>query len=207
MPKQTFPSFEAFIEANRHARLRQMVLGRDRGNWVLTHLMVNNLSVQWGEAGGKAVIEGASRPGGLTIFLQTRGAPAFSGNGRRFDDLSLMVAEPNDEFCLAADGGSRRWCSLYIPNGDLVGPSGDTTNRVGSMRGVFQLPPQRMERFRLVIEQLDEAVQQAPAVPVRIWRMGWTVAQEAPRVWPVGAHARVRDQSYGRGHEGNAQVA
>ncbi|MGA3210223.1 MAG: helix-turn-helix domain-containing protein [Terriglobales bacterium] len=163
MPIQRFSSFEAFMEANRHARLRPMVLGRDRGNWALTHLMVNNLSVQWGEAGGKAVIEGASRLGGLTLFLQTRGAPAFSGNGRRLDDLSLMVAQPDSEFCLAADGASRRWCSLYIPNGDLVSPDGDTKAAADSMRGVFQLPSQRMERFRSVIEQLDEAVQHAPA--------------------------------------------
>jgi len=121
------------------------------------------LSVQWGEAGGKAVIEGASKLGGLTLFLQTRGAPAFSGNGRRFDDLSLMVAGPDDEFCLAADGASRRWCSLYIPNGDLVSTNGDPTTAVDSMRGVFQLSPQRIESFRSVIEQLDAAVQQAPA--------------------------------------------
>jgi len=58
MPVQSFSSFEAFIDANRHARLRPMALGCDRGNWVLTHLMVNNLSVQWGQAGGKAVVEG-----------------------------------------------------------------------------------------------------------------------------------------------------
>ena len=32
------------------------------------------------------------------------------------------------------------------------------------MRGVFQLPPQRIERFRSVIEQLDEVVQREPAV-------------------------------------------
>jgi len=36
MPTQTFLTFEAFMDANRHARLRPMVLGRDRGNWVLT---------------------------------------------------------------------------------------------------------------------------------------------------------------------------
>ncbi|MGP0097832.1 MAG: helix-turn-helix domain-containing protein [Terriglobales bacterium] len=163
MPVQSFSSFEAFMDANRHAKLRPMVLGRDRGNWALTHLMVNNLSVQWGEAGGKAVIEGASRPGGITIFLQTRGEPAFSGNGRRFDNLSLMVVQPNDEFCLSADGSSRRWCSLFIPSKDLVSFNGNTTNPRGLMRGVFQLPPQRIERFTSVIEQLDEAVQQAPA--------------------------------------------
>jgi len=151
--------------ANRHASLRPMVLGRDRGNWVLTHLMVNNLSVQWGQAGGKAVIEGASKLGGLTMFLQTQGAPAFSGNGRRLDDLSLMVVGPDDEFCLAADGSSRRWCSLYIPNRDLVSANGDATATAAlcSTRGVFQLAPQRIERFRSLIEQLDKAVQQAPA--------------------------------------------
>jgi AraC family transcriptional regulator, ethanolamine operon transcriptional activator len=163
MPTQTFSSFEAFVGANQHARLRPMALGSDRGNWALTHLIVNHLSVQWGQAGGKAVVEGAGRLGGLTIFLQTRGSPAFSGNGRRFDDLSLMVVKPDDEFCLAADGASRRWCSLYIPNGDLVSPNRDTTNGVCSMQRVFQLPPKRMARFRSVIEQIDEAVRQAPA--------------------------------------------
>jgi AraC family transcriptional regulator, ethanolamine operon transcriptional activator len=163
MPAQSFLTFEAFMNANRHARLRPMVLGPDRGNWVLTHLTLDNLSVQWGQAGGKALIEGASKLGGLTIFLQTQGAPAFSGNGHRFDELSLMVVGPDDEFCLSADGSSRRWCSLYVPNGDLVGANGETKNAVGSMRGVFQLLPQRIGRFRSVIEQLDEAVQQAPA--------------------------------------------
>jgi AraC family ethanolamine operon transcriptional activator len=161
MPVRNFSSFEAFIEANQHAKLRPMVLGRDRGLWALTHLMVNTLSVQWGQAGGKAVVEGASRLGGLSIFLQTQGASAFSGNGHRFDDLSLMVVGPGEEFCLAADGSTRRWCSLYIPNGDLVSTNGDTTT-LGSMRGVFQLPPQRIKRFRTLIEQLDEAVQHAP---------------------------------------------
>jgi len=77
MPAQTFLTFEAFMNANRHARLRPMVLGPDRGNWVLTHLTLDNLSVQWGQAGGKALIEGASKLGGLTIFLQTQGSAGF----------------------------------------------------------------------------------------------------------------------------------
>jgi len=163
MPIQGFSSFEGFFEANRHARLRPMVLGFDRKKWILTHLMVGHLSVQWGEASGKAVVEGASRMGGLTFFLQTQGTSAFSGNGRRFCELSLMVAGPGDEFCLAADDPLRRWCSLYIPNEKLAGGNGDATTAAGSMRGVFELPPHRMERFRSVIEDLDVAVQRAPA--------------------------------------------
>ena len=35
MPTQTFSSFDAFFEANRHASLRAMLLGTDRGSWVL----------------------------------------------------------------------------------------------------------------------------------------------------------------------------
>ena len=58
MPTQSFLTFEAFFDANRHASLRATLLGRDRGNWMLTHLVVANLSVQWGQAGGKAVVEG-----------------------------------------------------------------------------------------------------------------------------------------------------
>jgi len=163
MPTQTFTSFETFFDANRHARLRPMVLGFDRKKWMLTHLNVNHLSVQWGQAGGKAVVEGATKPGGHTIFLQTQGAPAFSGNGRRLDGLSLMVAGPGEEFCLAANDTLRSWCSLYIPNEKLAGANGDATAADGSRPGVFQLPRRRMERFQSVIEMLDRAVQRAPA--------------------------------------------
>jgi len=163
MPTQSFSTFEAFFEANRHAGLRPMLLDRDHGNWALTHLVVNHLSVQWGQAAGKAVVEGAARLGGLTIFLQTQGLPAFSGNGRRLDELSLMVVGPGDEFCLAADASPRRWCSLYIPNGDLVGANGAATTAVGSRRGVSQLPWERIQRFRSAMGQLDETVLHAPA--------------------------------------------
>ena len=38
MPTKCFSSFEAFFDANRHASLRAMVLGPDRGKWVLTNL-------------------------------------------------------------------------------------------------------------------------------------------------------------------------
>jgi hypothetical protein len=46
MPKQTFSSFEAFFDANRHASLRAMVLGPVREHRLLTHLVLNNLSIQ-----------------------------------------------------------------------------------------------------------------------------------------------------------------
>jgi AraC family ethanolamine operon transcriptional activator len=162
MSTQSFSSFEAFFDANRHANLRAMVLGPDRGNWVLTNLTVDKLSVQFGQAGGNAVVEGSPQPGGVSIFVLTQGLSAMSGNGRRFDDHTFLVAHPGDDFCLAADSW-RRWCSLYIPNEELAGANQDAPDAaVGSMRGVFQLPPHRMERFRSVLQQLDEAVQQAP---------------------------------------------
>ncbi len=34
MPKQTFSSFEAFFDANRHATVRATLLGPARENWV-----------------------------------------------------------------------------------------------------------------------------------------------------------------------------
>ena len=110
MAIQSFSSFEAFFGANRHADLRAMLLGPGHRSWVLTHQIVNSLSIQWGQASGKAMVEGASRRGGLTIFLQTQGACSFSGNGRRLDNLSLMVGGPGEEFCLTADVSPRRWC-------------------------------------------------------------------------------------------------
>ncbi len=163
MPTQLFCSFEAFFDSNQHANLRPMLLGHDRGNWVLTSLTVNQLSVQWGKAGGRAVVEGATKLGGLTIFLQTHGESAFSGNGRRLDDRSLMVVGPGEEFCLAADASSRCWCSVYIPNNSLVSANQNAPTSAGFMSGVFRLPSHRIDRFRSIMGQFDGSLQRAPA--------------------------------------------
>lgn len=161
LPTQIFSSFEAYFDANQHASLRATVLGSDDGNWVLTHLNVSSLSIQWGQAGANVVVEGAPKPGGVSIFIPTQRSSWISGNGRWFDDCSLMAVGPGDEFCLAADA-SRRWCSLYIPNEKLADANGDAAAAYSSMHGLFQLPFQRIERFRLAVGQFDEAVQQAP---------------------------------------------
>jgi len=161
MPTRSFSSFEAFFDANRHANLRAMVLGPDRGNWVLTNVKVNKLSVQFSHADGNAVVEGSPMPGGVSIFILTQGFTAMSGNGQRFDDRTLLIARAGDEFCLAADS-PRRWCSLYIPSSELVGANQDATTAVGPMRGVIRLAPERIGSLRSVIRQFDEAVQQAP---------------------------------------------
>jgi AraC family transcriptional regulator, ethanolamine operon transcriptional activator len=85
----------------------------------------------------------------------------MSGNGQRFDGRTLLIAKPGDEFCLAANS-PRRWCSLYIPSAELVGANQDAMTAAGFERGVIRLPLQRIESFRSVIRQFDEAVQQAP---------------------------------------------
>ena len=161
MPTKCFSSFEAFFDANQHASLRAMVLGPDRGKWVLTNLPLSRITIQFGEAAGNAVVEGSPQPGGVSIFILTQGLSAMSGNGRRFDDRTLLVAKSGDEFCLAADAW-RRWCSFYVPNEVLARVNEDAPTAVGSRRGVFRLPLQRIERFRSVIQRLDEVVQQAP---------------------------------------------
>lgn len=162
MPTQSFSSFEAFFDANRHANLRAMVLGPDRGNWTLSNLPLGSLSFQFGEAAGDAVVEGSPQPGGISVFLLTRGLSAMSGNGRRFNELSMLVAGPGDEFCLAADSW-RSWCSLYIPNAQLAEAIGDSSHAVPSQRGVLRLPQNKIARFRSTIRQLDESAQRNPS--------------------------------------------
>ena len=158
---QRFSSFDAFFDSVRYANLRAMILEPDRGNWSLTSLAFNNISIQWGWAAGKAIVEGAGIPGGVSIFLQTHGIPAFSGNGRRLDELCLMVIRPGEEFCLAADPSPRRWCSLYGLGGDLVCGNEDAT--AAARPGVVRVLSEQIERFRLVLDRLDEVVQREPA--------------------------------------------
>ena len=159
MPTRTFSSFEAFFAANLHSDLRGMVLGRRRENWVMTQLVVNTLSIQWGRAGSSVVVEGAATPGGVSIFLPTRSPLGVSGNGHRLDESSLMINQTGDEFCIANDS-SRPWFSVYVPYAALAA-DGAATPSLASLHGFVQVPFPRIQRFRVVIGQLGEAVQRA----------------------------------------------
>jgi hypothetical protein len=163
MFRRTFSSFDAFFAANLHCSTAQgMVLGRKREDWVMTRLIVNGLSVQWGRPGDSVVVEGVAKPGGVTIYMLTEGPSGVKGDGCRLDDSSVMLAQTGHEFCFTNDS-LRRWFTVYIPNGVLTGANGDATTVPASMHGVIQLPPHRIERFRSVVRQLDEAVHGAPA--------------------------------------------
>ena len=158
MPTRTFSTFEAFFAANLHSDLRGMILGRRRENWVMTQLLINNLSVQWGRAGSSVVVEGAAKPGGISIFLPTQTPLGISGNGHRLDESSLVINQTGDEFCIANDS-SRPWFSVYVPYQTLAG--GEATTPVPFMHGFVQVPLPRIQRFRSVIGQFNEAVQRA----------------------------------------------
>ena len=158
MPTRTFSTFEAFFAANLHSDLRGMILGRRRENWVMTQLVVNTLSVQWGRAGSSVVVEGAAKPGGISIFIPTESPMGVSGNGHRLDESSLMINQTGDEFCIANDS-SRPWFSVYVPYETLAG--GEATTPVPFMHGFVQVPLPRIQRFRSVIGQFNEAVQRA----------------------------------------------
>jgi len=155
MPRQTFSSFEAFFDAFRFANMRPMVLGPAGENWMLSTLVLNNLSIQWGQAEAKTVVEGAPRAAGISIFLPTRTPEAWWCNGRQCDELSLMVDAPGADFCLATAAAPRSWCGLFIPNHVLADASGGVTAAVGSKRGFFQVSRQRIMRFRSVVGQLE----------------------------------------------------
>ena len=159
MPQQTFSSFEAFFDAFRFANMRPLVLGPAGENWLLTTLVLNNLSIQWGQAEAKAVVEGSPRAGGVSIFLPTRAPAAWWWNGNQCDELSLMVDAPGADFCLATAAIPRSWCGLFIPDQVLAGANRDT---VGSKRGFFKVSRLRITRFRSIIGQLEALVQGAP---------------------------------------------
>jgi AraC family transcriptional regulator, ethanolamine operon transcriptional activator len=144
--------------------MRAMVLGPAGENWVLSTLVLNNLSIQWGQAEAKAVVEGAPRAAGVSIFLPTRAPEAWWCNGRQCDELSLMVDVPDADFSLATADTPRSWCGLYIPNWVLADANGDVTTAVGSKRGFFQVSRQRIMRFRSVVGQLEAIVGGEPTV-------------------------------------------
>ncbi len=155
---QTFYQYEAYADALQHASLRATFLGRKHSNWALSHLSINNLSVQWGHTGGPGVVEGTVRPGGSVILMPTQNAHAMSANGRRFGDYSLMVLRPGGEFCLSATDFNR-WVNLFVPDGLLTGPIGTAVAGMGSSCRLIRVPLQGAEKFRAAMEELGLIVQ------------------------------------------------
>jgi AraC family ethanolamine operon transcriptional activator len=157
MPTRTFSSFEAFFAANLHSDVRGMILGRRRETWVMTQLPISTLSVQWGRAGSSVVVEGAAKPCGVSIFLPTHSPLGITGNGHRLDESSLLINQTGTEFCIANDS-LRPWFSVYVPYAALAA-DGAATPSLASLHGFVQVPFPRIQRFRVVIGQLGEAVQ------------------------------------------------
>jgi AraC family ethanolamine operon transcriptional activator len=121
---------------------------------------MNNLSVQWGQDGGPNMIEGSVNPGGIAIFMPSQNAQSLSGNGRTFDDLSLMMSIPGDEWCIAATNWNR-WISVFVPDEMRAEWSG-TPAAIGLSSGFIRIPLSRAERFRSAMERLRLIVQTAP---------------------------------------------
>jgi AraC family ethanolamine operon transcriptional activator len=162
MPTKTYSSFEAMFAANLHSDLRGMVLGRECKPWVMTQLVLNKVSVQWGRAGAGVVTQGGAKPGGVSFFLPTQSPLGVSGNGHRLDESSLVVNQDGDEFYIINDS-SKPWFSVYIPYEMLAGVSTDATSPVPSLHGFVQVPLQRIRRFRSFLGQFGEAIHKAPA--------------------------------------------
>lgn len=114
-----------------------------------------------GLPGASVIGEGAVRPGGISMFLPTQISAGLTGNGRRFDQSSVMVAQAGDEFCIT-NNGLTPWVSIYIPNEMLSGAGSDAETPVASMYGFVQVPLHKVERFRWVFGQFHEMVQQTP---------------------------------------------
>jgi AraC family transcriptional regulator, ethanolamine operon transcriptional activator len=161
---QTFFCYEAYADAIKDASLRATFLGRKYTNcWTLSYLPLGNLSVQWGDKGGPGVVEGTMKPSGTLIFMPTENAKAISGNGCRFDDLSLMVLKPGDEFCFSATNYNR-WFSVVVPNKLFVDSNGTARSNIGPSHSLIQVPRQAAEKFRSAVEQLGLIVRHQPDV-------------------------------------------
>jgi AraC family transcriptional regulator, ethanolamine operon transcriptional activator len=156
----TFSSFEAYLDAIQSANLRALFKGPKCRDWVLSHLAVNNLRFQWGQSGGSSVIEGSVVPGGVGVFMLSQTSELTNGNAQRFDDRSLMVLRPGEEFCIAATG-CNQWFSVFIPNEVLAEWSG-TPLAIKSPSAMIRIPSSRAERFRLAMERLAFIVRNAP---------------------------------------------
>jgi len=168
---------------------------------VLTQLVLNNLSVQFGRAGAGVVTQGGAKPGGVSFFLPTKSPQGVSGNGHRLDESSLVINQPGDEFYMI-NNSMRPWFSVYIPYETLVGSGGDATTPIPSLHGFVQVPLPRMQRFRSFI---GSSVRPPPgASRLRIVRSEKRCRAEAGSRDPQPARRAVRSRIHARPARGAA---
>jgi AraC family ethanolamine operon transcriptional activator len=154
-----FQSFDEYSAAVQHADIRVTLSSRQQTHWALDYLPLGDMSVQWGQDAGPNVVEGSSSAGGLTLFVPQHNADSIIGNGSRMQDGSVMLLEPDAEFCMAATAANR-WSSVFVPYDQLA--------VLGvPMMGLHQkhnvLPPTAArKRLRTLIENLGTASRNMP---------------------------------------------
>ena len=162
MTTHTFPSPEAHVAAVQNANLRIALLGKASRPWTIASLDLHDLRVQWGQAGGGTLTEGAVSHAGAILFVPTQNASVMRMNGHRFDAQSFRFQMPGDELCLSSTDW-HCWFSLFISNEVLADWSDNGATAVALSSRFIQVPLERAEAFRRVVEQLGSIVQEAPA--------------------------------------------
>ena len=114
MKPHTFASFEQYSAALHHTGFRATSLGPQRRPYTLSHVQLDEVSVQWGEDGGAIVFEGASDGAGILFFMGPNADGKLSGNGVRLNEGAVMLIPPRIEICTVALD-TTRWLSAFVP--------------------------------------------------------------------------------------------
>jgi|SRR5450631_971886 AraC family ethanolamine operon transcriptional activator len=162
MPTHTFASPEAHAASVQNANLRIALLRKSSVPWTMSSLVLRNLRIQWGQAGGGNVVEGTVTPGGALIGVATKNAQVMRQNGRRLDVQTFTLQMPGDELCLSSTDW-HCWFAMFIPIDVLAEWRGTGTMATVLSSRLIRVPWERAEAFRRVVAQLGSIVQEAPA--------------------------------------------
>ena len=162
MPTQTYSSPEEHASAVQNANLRIALLRKSRMPWTMRSLVLRDLRIQWGQAGGGTLVEGTTAPAGVLIGMATQNAQVMRSNGRQLDAQTITVQIPGDELCLSSTDW-HSWFSLFIPHTVVAewDSSGGAANVLSSR--LIRVPRDRAVAFQRVVAQLGSIVGGAPA--------------------------------------------
>lgn len=163
MPTQIFHSPEAHAAAVQNDNLRIAISGKSCVHWTLSGLALSHVKAQWGQVGSGTLVDGTMNSGCVTVFVPTRNAQTMRMNGQRFDEQSLWLQMPGDEFCLSSTDW-HCWFVMVIPNEVMAQWSGDGAAAIMPCSRMITIPSERAATLRRVVAQLGSIVQQTPIV-------------------------------------------
>lgn len=112
MEIKTYKEFYEFLRDIKFLELEGMVARLKVPEWKTRYLVLEELEIQYGSAGGALIANGKLNGDGHLVHIPLNGSSKV--NGKRIQSDSVLVCIPDIEYFIAVND-VHEWLNLFIP--------------------------------------------------------------------------------------------